>query len=209
MRIIGWNVDTQYDFMRKDGKLYVLGAEQIEPNLELVTNYIRDSGTTSLSTGDLHDQDSEEISETPDFRTTFPAHCIRDTPGAKYVPATRPVSPLVVDWQDKAVDLERILQAKEIVLYKDRFDIFAGNILTDSILAALAPEKAIVYGVATNVCVDYAVRGLLRRGIEVYVVEDAIMGLPNLPSPIEDWKRLGASLVKTDEVPNLVRYNNN
>ncbi len=35
--LIFWNVDTQYDFMRPDGKLYVQDAEQIEPNLEYLT----------------------------------------------------------------------------------------------------------------------------------------------------------------------------
>jgi nicotinamidase-related amidase len=32
-RVIFWDVDTQYDFMRADGKLYVPDAEHIIPNL--------------------------------------------------------------------------------------------------------------------------------------------------------------------------------
>ncbi len=208
MRTTAWNVHTQSAFMRPDANLPVPNAAEIEPNLERITNYIRNSGTRIVNTGDQHTEDSEEISSTPDFKTTFPAHCMRDTLGAEYIPATKPKNPVVVDWQDKTVDLERILREKEIVLHKDKFDIFTGNPYTDSILRALAPEKAIVYGVATNVCVDYAVRGLLDRGIEVYVVEDAIMGLPGIPSPIEEWKRLGALLTRTEEVPNLVRCNN-
>ena len=64
----------------------------------------------------------------------------------------------------------------------------------------MAPKRAIVYGVATNVCVDCAVRGLLERKVDVYVVEDAIKELPGLPLPYEDWKSKGAYLIKTGEV---------
>ena len=38
-RIIFWDVDTQYDFMKADGKLYVPDAEHIIPNLKRLTDY--------------------------------------------------------------------------------------------------------------------------------------------------------------------------
>ena len=39
--LIFWDVDTQYDFMMNDGKLYVPNAEEILPNLEKLYNYAR------------------------------------------------------------------------------------------------------------------------------------------------------------------------
>ena len=36
MKNLLWNVDTQFDFMNEKGKLYVGGAEDIIPNLELL-----------------------------------------------------------------------------------------------------------------------------------------------------------------------------
>jgi nicotinamidase/pyrazinamidase len=200
MKTIAWNVDTQLDFMSPLGKLPVPGAPEIELNLGYLTLYLREKGIRLVNTGDWHSPDSEEISETPDYMKTFPAHCLIGTPGAEYVVATKPFAPVVVDWRAKNFDLGELASGREIVLYKDAFDIFAGNPHADSVLSALSPERVIVYGVATNVCVDYAVRGLLQRKKEVYVVEDAIQGLPGLPSPIEKWKELGARVIRTNDL---------
>ena len=38
-QVIFWDVDTQYDFMKADGKLYVPDAEHIIPNLERVRDH--------------------------------------------------------------------------------------------------------------------------------------------------------------------------
>ena len=38
-RVIFWDVDTQYDFMKADGKLYVPDAEQLIPNLKKLTDF--------------------------------------------------------------------------------------------------------------------------------------------------------------------------
>ena len=43
-RVIFWDVDTQYDFMKADGKLYVPDAEQLIPNLRKLTDYAHGHG---------------------------------------------------------------------------------------------------------------------------------------------------------------------
>jgi len=202
MKTIFWNVDTQYDFMRADGKLPVQDAQAIEPNLEKLTEFARQNGYQVINTGDLHNEDDEELAEDPDFVNTFPQHCMRDTPGARFVEATLPRDAYVIDWQDNFLDLAKAAKAKEIVLYKNKFDIFAGNRHADRVVETLRPDRAIVYGVATNVCVDCAVKGLLERNVEVYAVRDAIKELPNLPlDPVlQQWRDLGAKLVYTKDV---------
>jgi len=202
--LIFWNVDTQYDFMRRTGSLYVSGAESIEPNLERLTELARRYGVRVVNTADLHDGGSAEISNEPDFVNTFPKHCIRGTEGAGYVPATGPGGAYSVDWKDRSVDMEKISNSRNIIIYKDAFDVFAGNPYTESVLAAIGPDIAVVYGVATNVCVDYAARGLLERGVSVRVVWDAIKELPNLPleETVREWERLGAALITTDQIEN-------
>jgi nicotinamidase/pyrazinamidase len=194
---IAWNVDTQYDFVSPVGKLPVPEALEIEGNLGLLTGYFRDKGIKIVSTGDWHTPDSAELSDNPDYKTTFPPHCLIGTPGAEYIPAVAPIDPVIVDWRAAEIDLGSVKNSGEIVLYKDKFDIFSGNPHADAALEALAPKNVVVYGLATNVCVDYAVRGLLERKKEVYVVEDAIKGLPGIPSPIDDWKDLGAKMIRT------------
>src|SRR2546429_5215029 len=82
-RVIFWDVDTQYDFMRADGKLYVPEAEHISPNFKRLTDYAHGHGLRIVASADDHLMSHAEISEQPDWKTTFPAHCLRGTPGQK------------------------------------------------------------------------------------------------------------------------------
>lgn len=198
-----WNVDTQYDFVREDGKLPVPGAEQIENNLQTLTDYAAENDVRVVSTADWHNEDTQEIADDPDYETTFPEHCMQETAGAEYVPATKPDDPYVVDWQDDEVDLDAIQENRELVLYKDKFDVFKGSPHTDAVLDELDPEEVVVYGVATDVCVDFAVNGLLDRGYDVTVVEDATAGLAEedeLKAVTQDWEDSGARFMTTDEI---------
>lgn len=204
MKTIFWNVDTQYDFMRSSGKLYVQGAEGIERNLNTLTRFADKYGIKVVNTADWHNKDSEELSKTPDFKTTFPEHCMQGTPGAGFVEATDPGYAYRINWSDETFDSERVLGDRNIILYKDKFDVFRGTPHADGVVRLLKPEKAelraVVYGVATNVCVNDAVLGLLERGVQVYVPTDAIKELPNLPLPYEAWKNKGVRLTTTDKV---------
>jgi len=202
-----WNVDTQIDFMKPDGKLPVgenqEGAEEIEQNLEYLTSLARDRNYTVVNTADWHNQDSEELSEYPDFVNTFPEHCIAGSKGAEYVEATKPEDPVVFDWRED-YSIEKMLQkpADEIVVYKDRFNIFEGSPHTESIVDQLSPDKAVVYGVAADKCVDQAVNGLRDRDVDVYVVEDAVKGIDPLEAENSknSWRERGVETILSTEV---------
>lgn len=202
MKRVFWNVDTQYDFMRIDGKLGIKGAKEIEGNLAAITNYARENNFKIINTGDWHSKDSEEFSNSPDFITTFPEHCVSGSSGAEFIEATRPREAYVVDWSAGSYDGRQLERADEVILYKDEFDVFSGNKYAGDILKKINPESAVVYGVATNVCVDFAVKGLLERKVKVIVPEDAIKGLENLPveSVLESWKNAGVKFVTTKEI---------
>lgn len=201
--LVFWNVDTQYDFMRPDGKLYVPGAESLEGNLEKLTNHARLKGIRTVNSKDWHNVNSKEFSSTPDFVNTFPPHCLARTKGAEYVPATAVRSSYNIDWDRMGFNEALLLREREIVIRKDAFDVFTGNPNTDRIVQVLSPKTAIVYGVATNFCVDYAVEGLAKRGIQVYAVKDAIREIPLANEPqrtFDKWEKLGVKFTTTDEV---------
>jgi nicotinamidase/pyrazinamidase len=198
MKTIFWNVDTQYDFMKSDGKLYVKDAENIEKNLEKLTKFAEKNEIKVINTADWHNLDSGELSDSPDYMNSFPPHCMKGTSGAKYISETNPANPYKISWEQKDFDKEKVLKKRNIVLYKDKFDVFTGTPHAERVLEIIKPDRAIIYGVATNVCVDCAVRGLLERKIEVYVPLDAIKELPGLPLPYESWK--GAKFVTTKDV---------
>ena len=48
---------------------------------------------------------------------------------------------------------------------------------TERLLDWLDPDQIVVFGVATDVCDDAAIRGFLARGLKVRFVEDAARGL--------------------------------
>src|SRR5205809_340829 len=96
-RVIFWDDDTQYDFMRADGKLYVPEAEHIIPNLKRLTDYAHGHGIRIVASADDHLMSHAEISELPDWKPTFPAHWLRGTPGQKNIPETALRDPLVIE----------------------------------------------------------------------------------------------------------------
>ena len=193
-----WDVDTQVDFMRPTGKLYVGGAEGIEDNLAKLTQFARYSGIRLLGSVDYHEPSDSEISEQPDFHETYPPHCLRGTPGQAKVPATAPLNPLWIDAEFQNVDdlIGRVMSHNgEVIFRKQRFDVFS-NPNVDPVLNALDPVELVVYGVALDVCNRHAIEGFLARGRKVTLVTDATRAInPGRGDAlIDDWQSRGVKI---------------
>lgn len=206
VRIIFWDVDTQYDFMKADGKLYVPDAEEIIPNLQRLTAYAHGHGIRIVASADDHVMGHPEISDKPDWRTTFPPHCMRGTPGQRKIPETALLDPLVIEpARSDATALGDQVRAHrgDILFHKHRFDVFTNeNVMR--VLDVVAPDDIVLYGVATDVCDKAAVEGLLERRPQarLLVVTDAIRGIDKDVSRqlLKDWGDEGVRLVNTREV---------
>jgi len=200
--LLFWNVDTQFDFMNKEGKLYVPDSELILPLLERITSFAKEADIQVVNSADHHFPDAKELSEVPDFISTFPPHCMANTDGAAYMAEVKPENASILKWDKlySSNEIETLTKSRNLVVLKDVFDVFEGNPNTLSLVKTLAPKKVFVYGVTTNVCVDCAVCGLANQGIQVFVIEDAIKELPNIPLPFEKWNALGVSRIKFSEL---------
>jgi nicotinamidase/pyrazinamidase len=202
---IFWDVDTQVDFMVPDGKLYVPDAASITGNLERLTQAARENGIPRVASVDDHTLEDSEISDTPDFRETFPPHCLRGTPGQEKIAATAMRAPVVVPnrAEDPARLRDRVRAHRgEVLIEKSRFDVFT-NPNTEAVVDALAPETIVVYGVAQDVCDAHAIRGFLRRGgARVVFVEDAARPIDAARGAalLEEWKRQGVVVARTEDV---------
>ncbi|MYD96527.1 MAG: cysteine hydrolase [Gammaproteobacteria bacterium] len=200
-----WDVDTQVDFMRPDGKLYVGGAETIVSNLAALTRFAHDTGVRIVASSDNHDPTDDELSDAPDFSDTFPPHCLRGTPGQARIPETELRDVLVVEPEDpRATVLERLEgHAGDILFHKHYFDVFT-NPNVEPVVNALGADQVVLYGVALDVCNRYAVEGLLSRHPEIAltVVTDAVRAIDedNRDDLLGDWQSRGVSLVGTAEV---------
>lgn len=205
-----WNVDTQIDFVYPRGKLYVEGAETLRPQWKELTRLAKEKSIRVVNTADYHYPNSAEIDSSPDFVNTFPEHCMANTRGADFIRETDPEDPVIFDWDKDYLITPELFdrkKARNFIIHKDAFDVFEGNPLTDTILKQLDPEVVVVYGVTTNICVDAAVKGLSKRVKKIYVVEDAIRELPNIPLPFDSWNKKKVELITLNRLKELLGEN--
>lgn len=204
MTTIHWDVDTQVDFIHADGLLAVPGAEAILPRLQQLTRHAHATGIRIVATADDHDLGHAEISNAPDWSTTFPPHCMRGTAGQAKVAATTLRSPLVVHavpWDHAHLAREVARHEGDILINKPGTDVFRWNQNALAVLEALAPDRIVTYGVATDVCVLAALIGLRRHcpSAEIVIVTDAIAALDSDRGTalVRDWADAGCTLATT------------
>ncbi len=200
---IFWDVDTQVDFMEPTGRLYVPRAKEIAPALERLVDAARAARVVHVASADDHELTDPEISPTPDLTGTYPPHCLRGTRGAEKILETKQRDPLPLGLVPYPPGSLRQLTAgrREILLLKKSFDVFT-NPNADALLAALDPDEIVVFGVATDVCDDAAIRGFLLRGRSVRFVEDAARGLDpeRTATCTSAWRDRGVEFSTTEEV---------
>lgn len=150
MKTVFFDIDTQIDFLYPAGALYVPGAEQIVASVAELNR----RAPLVISTMCAHAEDD------PEFQS-YPHHCVKGTAGQ-----LKPAVTL----------LDKSDASRQIILEKQELNCFS-NPRLDALLAEIQPERAVVYGVVTEICVRFAAFGLLERGKRVEIVSDAIQAL--------------------------------
>ena len=203
-----YDVDTQRDFMLPGGKLYVPGAERIIPALAALTQLAHRRRIRIVASVDRHFPGDPELKRNGG---EYDDHCMDGTPGQKKIDQTAARDPLFVENRGlKPGELDRIVEHRgTVVIEKQRFDVFTGNRNAPELLKRIvAPyQDIVVYGVVTEVCVDYAVRGLRQFGKRMHVVGDALASMGTGEQVIEEWKRAGVELLDSQELQRLLSAN--
>ena len=203
---IFWDVDTQVDFMRDKGRLYVPGSEEIIPVLEALTAYAHQKGIRIVASADDHVPGHRELSDAPDWATTFPDHCMRGTPGQAKIPETALRDPLLIEptEQNPGTVAKRVrAHMGDILFHKHSFDVFTNpNVLP--VVDAIGASHVILYGVALDVCDKYAIEGFLERrpDIELTLVTDATRAInaAHADALLADWAHRGVTMTTSAEV---------
>lgn len=180
-------VDTQVDFMRKNGALYVPDAELIGPKINRFFSSLSPNDCSGvLFTFDTHYVDEYPMSEEAQ---QFPPHCLYSTPGwaldcdytciAKEIPKYMLYKSYFDMWkeQDKTGDAaignsdgeanEQKEREKEVITFPVP-RLYQG-VKQSQFFARLRQEAqcVVVIGVASDICVKYAIQGFLERGFHV------------------------------------------
>ncbi len=171
MKTVFFDVDTQIDFLFPAGALYVPGAEDIVKLLTELTRFAAVNAIQIVSTADAHTEND------PEFGSWKP-HCVIGTMGQVKAPGTLLPQALVLSSTEAT--LEKVQanarSAPQIIIEKQSIDCFTNPNL-HPLLKALNPQRYVVYGVVTEICVQKAAFGLLKTGARVELVTDATKSL--------------------------------
>jgi len=188
------DVDTQYDFVVKNpaprSGLYINGAEEIMTNLEELKKVSDKNRIFKLNTMDTHTINDPEFAS---FSTVSDGHCVKGTKGwEKVCPDTASRHQLYVNITDETGPKSILRAVKEgeiLTLEKNTYDFTkirnakkeivdskAGLSIINAIKKA-GVKFAVVYGVATDICVQSAVDAFKKVGITPIVVKDAVKGI--------------------------------
>ena len=191
-RVAFVDIDTQVDFMERGGKLYAQGAEAIKSNLARLVRLARAQAIPLVSSVDAHGPDDEEFGQ-------YPPHCLKGTPGQAKIKETTTGREVFVPNtpSSKIPDPTRV----HAVLEKQQFSVFSHQ-KAEQVLAATTAREMVVFGVVTEVCVRFAVLGLLERGYAVQVVEDAVWPIDRKDgdAALAEFRAKGARLTTTEAV---------
>jgi len=215
-------VDCQNDFMNKNGALYVPGAEDIKPNIACLAKMAEEKRIPTIITCDWHKEGDSELSETPDFKTTFPKHCVAGSQGAQaisevsnsFMSITKRLSEQELEYEphfeheENDPKIEEVAtiahdknNVKRIFVFKRHFDSFTNPGMEE---VCLDYENFIVCGVAADVCVDFVVKGLVKLGKNVIVCKDATAAIAPNASCYDEWKAMGVNITNTKNITNMI-----
>jgi nicotinamidase/pyrazinamidase len=202
-----YDVDTQRDFLEPGGRLYVKGADRIIPALERLTAIARERGCRIVASVDRHFPGDPELKRNGG---EFDDHCMDGTSGQQKIAATAPRNPYYLENRElSGAELDAALAHRgELVIEKQRFDVFAGNRHARSVLARILRDytDVVVYGVYAEVCVNDAIRGLLELGPKIHAVTDAIADIGAEGARCrEQWRAAGVELLTLDELAARLR----
>ncbi|MEM0373852.1 MAG: isochorismatase family cysteine hydrolase [Sulfolobaceae archaeon] len=144
-------VDMQNDFVRKEGKLYVPGAENTIQPIKNLIQKAKDAGALVIYTQDWHMKDD------PEFKI-WGEHALAGTWGAEIIDELKP---------------ERDYY---YIVRKNRYDAFFESNL-DYLLRVKNIQKVVVTGTVANICVLHTAGSAAIRWYDIVLPKDTISAI--------------------------------
>jgi nicotinamidase/pyrazinamidase len=175
-------VDVQNDFC-EGGSLAVVGGARVA---RAINDHLANTDYDHvLATKDFHIDPGSHFADVPDFRTTWPRHCVAGTPGAEFHPDLEIGS------------IEAVFTKGE---YSAAYSGFEGACrlgipLTDW-LRQRDVDEVVVVGIATDYCVLATALDAARAEFTTTVLEDLIAGVAQGTSAtaLEELRSIGVAI---------------
>ncbi|MFE0156086.1 isochorismatase family protein [Nonomuraea sp. NPDC059007] len=175
-------VDVQNDFC-EGGSLAVAGGSEVAA---AITRHVADHGYAHVAaTRDYHVDPGEHFSLSPDYVTSWPAHCVAGTPGADFHPAF-----------DVAAVEEVFSKGTHEAAYSGFEGASGDGVSLADWLNAHGVHQVDVVGIATDHCVRATALDAVKHGLAVTVLLDLTAGVARATTDkaIADLTEAGANL---------------
>lgn len=177
--------DVQNDFC-EGGSLEVVGGARVARDIN--HHLAQTSYGHIVATKDFHIDPGSHFSDKPDFRNSWPRHCVVGTSGAEFYPALETDS------------IEAVFTKGQ---YSAAYSGFEGacrrGIPLTEWLRQHAVNEVNVVGIATDYCVLATARDAAREGFTTTVLEDLIAGVADETSrkALDALRALGVAVAST------------
>lgn len=158
-------VDVQNDFC-EGGSLAVAGGAAVAAGVTRLLRTHRGDYELVAATRDYHVDPGGHFAAEPDYRDSWPAHCVAGTEGAELHSAL-----------DRTLVDEVFEKGRETAAYSGFEARSAGGVLLGERLRAEGVEELDVAGIATDHCVKATVIDALRAGFQVRLLTDLCAGV--------------------------------
>lgn len=176
-------VDVQEDFV-EGGSLAVAGGRELA--YKIATELLIKGHPYDLivTTQDWHIDPGAHFSDSPDFATSWPRHCVAGTPGAEIL------EHLEEQLLSMSTPRERIHKGQ----YEDAYSGFMGRSVDDGasladVLRQFAIDRVDVVGIATDHCVAATAIDSAKEGFDTRVLLSYAVGID--PERIKELVEVG------------------
>lgn len=182
-------VDVQNDFC-EGGSLAVEGGAKVA---SLISQYLKDrrhSYDIVVATRDWHINPEGHFADNPNYSTTWPHHCVADTPGARFHPNLDEVVPF-----DNNVDFF-VSKGQYAAAYSG----FEGTTESGQTLAAILKQRGVtkvdIVGIATDYCDRATALDAVKEGFNVNLLLPMCAGVApeSSAAALEELKSSGVTI---------------
>lgn len=203
-------IDAQRGFMPAEegerlgvegfGELPIEGGELIVPNVNALFAEFRRNNRQMFTTQDWHPRETAHFADEPNFTTTWPVHCVGDTPGAQLHPD------IEVPTAARAFlkGMEKLEDGADDTSYSG-FNGYNENYgqRPDEFLKIRRVKQVYIGGLALDYCVKATALDLKQKGqYDVTVVTDATkpVAAETGAQAMEELAEAGVKFATTEEV---------